>query len=175
MAEAQHNRSKTMKKLVDDESGEVTFEFTSGQTIKIGIGELSDDVRRRATLHGLAQKIGDAAAGKKDDEAFEACMVVYQRLVTGEWKVAAERGEGARPLMVIQAIFNALTAAGKNPDLAAIQAKYTGEGAEERRKAAMANPQVKAEFAKLQAAAAAERAAKLTAAAEGNAPDLDSI
>jgi hypothetical protein len=170
MAEAQHNKEKIMKKNVDDAAGKVAFLFKEGQSIEVNLEQLNADIQRRAALHGLAQKIGDAAAGKKGDDAYEACMGVYERIIAGEWQKATEKGE-SRPSMVIEAIFRALTKGGKNPVMADLQAKYTGEGAEERRKAALSNPQVKAEYAALQAEAAQARAAKAMAAAE-TAPDL---
>lgn len=169
------NRTKTMKKETNDETGEVQLSFIgTGQTIKVALTDLNDAIMRRAALHGLAQKIGDAAAGKKGEEAYEACLTVYERVMGGEWSKPSEKGEGTRPSMVLEAIVRAFTKSGKAFDLEALKAKYTGEGSEELRKTALQVPQVKAEYDAIRAEAAAERAAKSAAQAAG-APGLGDL
>lgn len=161
------DRAKIMKKDYDVETGVATLAFTDGQVIEIKLDALKPKLIRQAALHGILQKIGDAAAGKgsNPEEAYEACMGVFERLQGGEWQKPSEKGEGARPSMVIEAVMQVLSAAGKNPVLADVQARYTGEGAEEKRKAALTNPQVKAAYEKLKADAAVARAQKAAEAA----------
>lgn len=177
---ADPNRTKTMKKETNDETGEVSLSFLGpdGKTIVsqivVKLDQLQPGIVKRAALHGLAQKIGDAAAGKKGDEAHEASLTVYERIMGGEWAKPSEKGEGTRPSMIIAAIVRAFTKAGKTFDLEALKAKFTGEGSEELRKKALEIPQVKAEYETMKAEAAMERAAKAAEAA-ATAPSLSDL
>lgn len=150
-----------MKKGYDVDAGSFTLALLDGQKIEGNLDKLTPAIIRQAALHGLNQKIGDAAAssGGDQDKAFEQMLAVFERLSSGEWGKPSEKGEGARPTMVIEAVMRVLQKAGKNPVLADVTARYTGEGAEEKRKAALTNPQVKAEYEQLKADAAAKRAA----------------
>lgn len=171
-----------MKKSYDVETGSFTLALLDGQTIAGTLDKLTPAVIRQAALHGINQKIGDAAAssGGDQDKAYEQMMAVFERLQSGEWAKPSEKGEGARPTMVIEAVMRVLTAAGKAPVLADVQARYSGEGGEEKRKAALTNPQVKAQYEALKAEAAQKRAeAAAKAAAEADAPaesvELDAL
>lgn len=148
-----------MKKSYDVEAGTFTLAFTDGQTITAGLDSLKPEVVRQAALHGLLQKIGDAAAGHGDDpeKAFEACMAVKERLDLGDWKKPAEKGEGARPTMVFEAIIRAFAKMGKEVTLDAVKANFGGEDGEEKRKAILKDPRVKIEYEDLKAEAAAKR------------------
>lgn len=74
--------------------------------ITVNLAALSDDIRHRAMVHGLTQKISDAAAISKallptdETEAaqtkFAAMEAVANRIIEGDWKKAA--GEGAGPV-----------------------------------------------------------------------------
>ena len=171
------NRQKIMNKETDAEAGVVKLTFTEGgEVILVKLADLQQDVLKRAALHGLSQKIGDAAAGKKGDEAYEACMTVVERIQAGDWAKPSEGGEGARPSMVVEAIMRALTAAGKSPDKAKVEEKYAGKDSEEARKVALSNPQVKAAYETIRAERAAEKAKKAVEAANADgAPGLDSL
>lgn len=157
-----------MKKSYDVEAGTFTLAFTDGQTIAASIGDLKPDVVKQAALHGLLQKIGDAAAGHGDnpEQAFEACMAVYERLQLGDWKKPTEKGEGARPTMVFEAILRAMEKKGTPTTLDKVQAAFSGDDGEEKRKSILKDPRVKAEYEALRAEAAAKRAAAALAAAD---------
>lgn len=69
--------------------------------ITIGLSDLSPAILEMAALHGLKQKICDAAAISRDPETgrsattetkFRAMHAVYERIMAGEWN--AKRGEG---------------------------------------------------------------------------------
>ena len=77
----------TIKKAVvtTNENG-LTFEITGGHTLEIVLGALSDDVIKKATLHGLKQKIADSYAGVTTSHEVEAAAdSVIQALMTGNW------------------------------------------------------------------------------------------
>lgn len=69
-------------------------------SIEVDIRRLSADIVRRLTLHGLAQKIGDAAAKERDPVTGKSATWAVKHasmrriadaLLAGEWSVKAER------------------------------------------------------------------------------------
>lgn len=85
-------------------SDELVFTFADGQDLRIDAGKLTNDIRREAIMHGLKQKIGDAAAIGRNPETGRsatladkraAMRTVIERLQAGSWN--AERGEGGAP------------------------------------------------------------------------------
>jgi hypothetical protein len=160
-------RAKVLDKSTNDARTEVTIKFLeSGEILNVKVGELNTDMQARLICHGLEQKLGDAAAGKSGDEAFEAVMAVYERLIAGDWAKAREAA-GPRPSMVAQAVINAKVAAGQTVDEKATLAKYTGADSAEARKMALANPAVRAAYEALRLEAAQKRAAEAQAKAGG--------
>ena len=80
---------------------ELTVRVADFEPIHVDIRTLADDVRAAATLHGLKQKICDAAAISRDPETghpasardkYDAMVTVAMRLRAGEWN--AKRGDG---------------------------------------------------------------------------------
>jgi len=104
-------------------------------TISIDVEKLADEIRERAMLHGLVQKISDAAALGKDatpSDKYAAMKAVADRLVDGEWKQS--RGEGAAPVAGIifrafsQWVHDKAKAAKKDaPTMEAIRTVYDGK------------------------------------------------
>ena len=80
---------------------DLVFTFADGQELRIDAGKLTNDIRHEAIMHGLKQKIGDAAAIGRNPETGRsatladkraAMQVVIERLQAGSWN--AGRGEG---------------------------------------------------------------------------------
>ena len=78
--------------------------FANGATLELTQGQLSADMRAYALIHGLKQKLVDAAAISRNpdtgrsatvDDKFAAVKEVYDRLLAGEWNKRRESGEGA--------------------------------------------------------------------------------
>ena len=78
--------------------------FAGGEQLEITAGQLSADIRAQALVHGLKQKLVDAAAIPRDtttgrsataQDKFEAVREVYERLLAGEWNKRREGGAGA--------------------------------------------------------------------------------
>lgn len=63
------------------------------QNVTIDLTKLNAETIAQLVLHGLTQKIGDAAAGKKGDEALASMQKVMDQLLAGDW--TARRGGGA--------------------------------------------------------------------------------
>lgn len=82
---------------------ELVFTGDNGDKITVNAMTLNDEIRLAAMMHGLKQKIGDAAAISRDTETgrsattgdkFDAMREVFERLVAGQWNKTREAGEG---------------------------------------------------------------------------------
>lgn len=80
-----------------------TFNLANGQTIDIKWVDLSDEIKFHLMMHGLKQKVADAAAIPRDTETgrsaadadkIAAMQAVATRLVAGEWSAVREGGGG---------------------------------------------------------------------------------
>jgi hypothetical protein len=79
----------------------LTLTFQNGEVLALRAGELSEEVRGYALMHGLKQKLVDAAAIARNPEngraasiqdKYNAVRTVVDRLRAGQWN--AVRGEG---------------------------------------------------------------------------------
>lgn len=87
--------------------------FANGQTLEITAGQLSADIRAYGLIHGLKQKLVDAAAISRDPETGRAATIetkyaavkeVYDRLLSGEWNKRREGGAGASGGLLFRAL-----------------------------------------------------------------------
>lgn len=79
----------------------LTLAFSNGQTITLKDSDLSPAIIAQATLHGLKQKLVDAAAISRNpdtgrsatiDDKYAAVREVYDRLLSGQWNKNRESG-----------------------------------------------------------------------------------
>lgn len=86
---------------VNMDNASLSLTFANGKRIDITPHQLSDELRLAATLHGLKQKLVDAAAISRNPETgkpasvqdkFEAVNAVYERLIGGQWNATREGG-----------------------------------------------------------------------------------
>lgn len=86
----------------------LTLTFANGETLTMRGDALNNDVQRYAMMHGLKQKLVDAAAISRNPETgraatvedkYEAVKVVYDRLLSGQWNAAREGGGNAGGLL----------------------------------------------------------------------------
>lgn len=77
--------------------------FAHGEALEITAGQLSADIRAYGLIHGLKQKLVDAAAISRNpdtgrsatiEDKFAAVKEVYDRLLAGEWNKRREGGTG---------------------------------------------------------------------------------
>lgn len=128
-----------------------------GATLSINADDLSPAVLEQAMMHGLSQKIGDAAAGKTDAQAVAAMTAVIAALRAGTWN-AGRTGMGDD---LTEAV---MTVTGKTrTEVDTMLASKTKEEVDALRK----HPQVAAAIAAIRAKRAAERAQ--------GAPSLDAL
>lgn len=85
----------------DSTSGVLELYFNSGVILTLDTIALSPEVRQQALLHGLKQKLVDAAAISRNPETgraasiedkYQAVKTVYDRLLTGQWNAIREGG-----------------------------------------------------------------------------------
>jgi hypothetical protein len=91
------------------ETNVLSFAVGNAGTIELNVNNLSDDIRTRALLHGLVQKVSDAAAigkdelaGKSADEIaalkFDAMKSVADRLTGDDADWSKRSGDGTGPV-----------------------------------------------------------------------------
>jgi hypothetical protein len=157
--------AKFLAKAVDVVSQSVSFNLGNGLKIVAELESMSQPMITQLALHGLSQKIGDAAAGFSKAEdfrgAFGAMQAVLDGLVQDVWTT---RGSGNSDLI------EALVELGMASD-AEDGAAMVGALDEATMKAVQAHPEVKAVVRRLQA----ERAAEAAKAAIDSAPDLSAL
>lgn len=96
-----------------DPNNALSLVFANGQTLKLPIGALSEGIIAQATLHGLKQKLVDAAAIARNpdtgrsatiEDKFEAVKAVYDRLLGGAWNAAREGAGGGSGGLLFRAL-----------------------------------------------------------------------
>lgn len=135
----------------------LTINFSNGKSLEIDVGNLSADIVLQATLHGLKQKLVDAAAIARNTDTgksatladkFAAVAEVHARLTsaTPSWNKVRSEGSGNGNSLLVRALMTM-----GNKTKAQIDAFLETKSKEE--KAALrANPKVAAIIAELQAA-----------------------
>lgn len=82
-------------------NGGLRLAFANGKLLTLQLSDLSPDIIEQATLHGLKQKLIDAAAISRNpdtgrsatvDDKYNAVHEVYERLLAGQWNKV--RGDG---------------------------------------------------------------------------------
>lgn len=163
-------RNKVLSKDYDAEksTGSISF-IEGGNVLNYVLSDFIPALVIQAALHGLNQKLGDAASGLQGEEAEDAVMSVFEQLKAGNWNAAREKGE-ARPSAIAEAVFEFKTQMGKLAEgetLETVVARYAGKEGAKMRATAMKRPEVaaiierkkieraQAKLAKLQAAGAA--------------------
>ena len=103
MATKQSTIATTIQGL-DAVDPSIRLDFDNGAMIYLMMSELSDDIKKAALMHGLKQKLVDAAAISRNpdtgrsattDDKFAAVKEVYERLLSGQWNKGREGGSGA--------------------------------------------------------------------------------
>lgn len=103
-------RNATITATIEGQALSLTF--ANGETLIIHGDALHVDVQRYAMMHGLKQKLVDAAAISRNPEngraatvedKYQAVKTVYDRLLAGQWNATREGG-GATGGLLLQAL-----------------------------------------------------------------------
>lgn len=105
-------RNATITATIDDNLGGITLTFANGQELRIHASQLTPEIGAHALMHGLKQKLVDAAAISRNPETgraatvedkYQAVKTVYDRLLGGAWNATREGG-GATGGLLLQAL-----------------------------------------------------------------------
>lgn len=134
--------------------------FSHGKTLAIHATDLSPTIVAQAIIHGLKQKLVDAAAISRNPETgraasvqdkYDAVKEVYDRLLSGEWNKRREGGSGGSGGLLFRALCRMYDGK-KTPDdiRAFLEAKTDAEKAALRKnpKVAAIIEEIRAESAK---------------------------
>ena len=92
---------------------ELVFIGDNGDRITVNAIALDEGIRLAAMMHGLKQKIGDAAAISRNPETgrsattgdkFDAMREVFERLTAGQWNKTREGGDGGAGGLLFKAL-----------------------------------------------------------------------
>lgn len=92
----------------DGKENGVVLTFAHGRVLTVGLDALTPEIQRAAMLHGLKQKLVDAAAISRDtatgkaatiETKYDAVREVYDRLMAGEWNKKREGGGATSGLL----------------------------------------------------------------------------
>jgi hypothetical protein len=97
--------AKKLEKVITGNVLQIT-EGTTAAVLKFDSNELSDVIKANLSMHGLSQKLGDAAAGKEGEEAVKSINTVWEGLKKGDWTVRAPAGEKVSKKSIVEAIGN---------------------------------------------------------------------
>ncbi len=179
-------KSQVMKKAYNETAETVDgipprtaqFKFlASGNVLTVSLDQLKPEIVTQAALHGLLQKIGDAAAGSQGEEAEEACNSVLEQIVAGQWNATREKGEQA-PSVIALAVYRFKEKLGKLKDgetLEVVQARYAGKEGQKLRSEAQSRPEIAAIILEIQQERLDARKAALAAKAAATPTDADAL
>lgn len=162
-------RIPAIEATINHENLSLLLKFSNGSEVFIDAEGLSEEMRNAAMMHGLKQKLVDAAAISRDTETgrsatiedkYNAVFEVAERLRAGEWNKKAEGGGGGSTPLLARAIAQI-----QNKPLDVVRTWLDSKTKEERA-ALKKNPRVAATILTLQAEAAAKK---------GNAADSDAL
>jgi len=146
--------------------GALTLKFATGETVQLSTVDLSPEILSQALLHGLKQKLVDAAAIARNTDTGasatvadkrDAVMKVLERLQEGQWNAGPRTGEGsgAKGSILLLALMRANPAANQEAMAARVKAFTDAE-----RAALMKNPKLLPHVQAIQAERAAASAKK---------------
>lgn len=91
----------------------IALQFANGETLALRGDALNADIQQYALMHGLKQKLVDAAAMSRNPETgraatiedkFQAVKAVYDRLLGGQWNATREGGGGGSGGLLFKAL-----------------------------------------------------------------------
>lgn len=86
-------RTRKLQKEVDYDNGVVKIKVISiDKTLECNVAELPKEISAKLIPLAINHRIGDAAAGRDGDEAFESMEKVWNALKSGDFTVKAPAG-----------------------------------------------------------------------------------
>ncbi len=92
-APAPKTKARKLSRAVDYENGVVTFTvLATGATLTCAVNDLPAEIQAKLLPLAINHRIGDAAAGRDGDEAFDSMTKVWEALKSGDFSVRASAG-----------------------------------------------------------------------------------
>ena len=116
-------RTPAIDATISDDRGTLSLAFSNGQTLSMHVSQIGVDVAAYALMHGLKQKLVDAAAISRNpdtgrsatiDDKYNAVREVYDRLLSGHWNKTRADGASTKGGLLFRAL--CLMYADKTPD-----------------------------------------------------------
>lgn len=107
--------TRTPDVSAESDNAGLTLTFANGQTLRILVSQLTPEIGFAAMMHGLKQKLIDAAAISRNpdtgasatlDDKYQAVREVYDRITSpdGTWNKIREGGTGATGGLLLAAL-----------------------------------------------------------------------
>lgn len=90
--EVKAKKEKKLSKLIEGNLLTIT-EGVTGTVLKFDAATLPAEIQKKLMPYGLSQKLGDAAAGKKGQEAIDSIKKVFDGLMKNDWTTRAPAAE----------------------------------------------------------------------------------
>ena len=106
-------RTPAIDATISDDRGTLSLAFSNGQTLSMHVSQIGVDVAAYALMHGLKQKLVDAAAISRNpdtgrsatiDDKYNAVREVYDRLLSGQWNKNRDAGSGTKGGLLFRAL-----------------------------------------------------------------------
>lgn len=110
-AEAKPKKIKRLSKVIEGKILTIT-EGKTGEVMKFDFGKLPKAIQESFGPFGMSHKLGDAAAGKKGQDAVDSINKVWEGLMAGNWSVRAP----AAPKVTKKAIIGKLEEMPEGPE-----------------------------------------------------------
>jgi len=122
----QATTTKTIEATVDLSNplnGALTLAFSNGAGFTVHMSDLTPEIATQCLMHGLKQKLCDAAAISRNPDTgrsatvgdkYNAVREVYDRLLAGQWNKTREGGAGATGGLLFRAL--CITYPAKTPE-----------------------------------------------------------
>ena len=104
-------------------NGLLKLVFSNGNELKVSMSMLTPEIATQCLMHGLKQKLVDAAAISRNpdtgrsatiDDKYNAVREVYDRLLSGQWNKIRTDGASTKGGLLFRALF--IMYADKTPD-----------------------------------------------------------
>lgn len=95
------------------DGGALELKFSNGKELSISTSRISSAILWQAAVHGLKQKLVDAAAISRNpdtgrsataDDKYNAVREVYDRLLSGQWNKGRGEGSGTKGGLLFRAL-----------------------------------------------------------------------
>ena len=134
----------------------VRIEFVNGKSVEIDVDKLPTEIRARAIVHGIMQKLGDSYAGADGpSDGYDRCRSIADAITAGNWNQGRTATGGT---LLVEAL--AKVAKRTVEEAAAVLAEME----DDQRKAVSNHPDIKAAMAVIRAERAKADAKTKTAA-----------